>query len=83
MIERGISQHRIDVTSAMYYLVWHEGMSIDHAEAFIAKSRDLIKPLAKIGRVEGKRCFKTLYRIADDAFQDERRRRFWSGKVKP
>lgn len=58
--EQGIDRHRRDVTSAMYYLVWHCGMDYARAEAVLAQARELIRPLADAGRTESWACFRVL-----------------------
>jgi len=49
-----------DVTSAMYFLVWHGGMSYGEAETVLISCRAVIRPLATAGRVEGRKCFAAL-----------------------
>ena len=64
--ERGIERHRRDVTSALYWLVWHGGMSANAAEALLHKAPALVEPLAELGRVEGRPCFLALAQLIDE-----------------
>lgn len=66
MIHReNVRRHRMDVQSAMYFLVWHCGMSIDSADAVLCSCRPTIRHLAAAGRREGNRCFTALSKWID------------------
>ena len=65
-----IWQHRRDVTSALYFLVWHCGLSYDAAENFVIDCRRSLTDLANAGRVEGNPCFSALRKLADTLKQD-------------
>ena len=58
-------QHKRDVTSAMYYLVWHLGLAYDLAEAVVASSNAALDTFARAGRIEGRLCFKALSALVD------------------
>jgi hypothetical protein len=63
--ERKIGQWRKDVTSAMYFLVWHGGMNYEAAEQVLIECRAAIGPLAIAGRREGRKCFAALSKLID------------------
>lgn len=58
-------QHRRDVTSAMYFLVWHIGVSYDQAEDMVMRAQGAIGWWAEQGRAEGRKCFSALKRLCD------------------
>lgn len=57
------NQRQRDVTSAMYYLVWHGGLSYERALAWLRESPASVRPLAIAGRQESRRCFRGLKRL--------------------
>lgn len=46
--------------SAVYFLVWHCGMSVDGARDAIQQDRSSIRPLARAGKYEFNRCANAL-----------------------
>lgn len=65
-MKENVAQHRKDVHSATYWLVWHVGLSIEKAESMLVQSRGkLVKPLARLGRTQGNACFKALGKWID------------------
>jgi hypothetical protein len=53
-------QQKRDVTSAMYYLVWHLGLSYAVAEKVVEGSKTALDEFARLGRIEGRMCFRAL-----------------------
>ena len=51
-----VDRWRRDVESAMYFLVWHRGLSYDKAHSILTDARSAIPQLAKLGRREFKKC---------------------------
>lgn len=56
-------QQKRDTTSAMYYLVWHLGLSYDVAEKVVEESKTALDHFARLGYFEGRRCFRALSRV--------------------
>lgn len=55
-----------DTTSALYFLVWHIGMSYTSAmQRYVAAEPVIRKYWAIRGRVDGKPCFDALVRWVD------------------
>lgn len=52
-----MGQRRRDVTSAMYFLVWHGGMGYSSADWLLSAYPKLVILFAKRGRFEARRCF--------------------------
>lgn len=58
-------QHKRNVTSAMYYLVWHLGLPYRLAEEVVAASKTAMDDFARLGRIEGRMAFKMFERLVD------------------
>lgn len=60
-----MNQRELDYQSALYLLVWHDGLSIEQANAVLQRIPDEIPMLAKKGRCECNKCLRGLARLID------------------
>lgn len=58
-----MQQQRREVTSAMYYMVWHLGLPYATAERVIEQSKAALEHFARLGHIEGRMCFRALSRL--------------------
>ena len=72
MRERAVDRWREDVHSALYYLVWHRGMTIDAANGLLDNCRSTIPTFARRGRIGFAKCCKALSKWID-SLQPKRR----------
>ncbi len=62
-----------DREAALYYLVWHQGMSIEAGNNFLNDAPDAIQGLAKAGRVGFLKSARALVRWIDAQYEDDLR----------
>lgn len=65
---------RRQVTSAMYYLVWHMGLSYALAEQVVEQSKTALEEFARRGSMEGRMCFRALSALVTNLATVDRER---------
>lgn len=52
-----------EITAAMYYLVWHLGLSYETAVRVVSESEKARREFARFGHIEGRGVFRALEKI--------------------